>query len=119
MSGESCPYPALVPPVNVKLFTAPQSPCPYLPDRQATLRYLHVSRMPAATYHAFMDAGFRRAGLLVYQPVCRGCRLCMPIRVPVARFQPGKSLRRCARRNADLIARIDQPVLTEEKFELY
>ena len=49
-----------------------------------------------------MDAGFRRAGRIVYQPVCGGCRACVPIRVPVENFAPSKSQRRAWRRNQDL-----------------
>jgi arginyl-tRNA--protein-N-Asp/Glu arginylyltransferase len=75
--------------------------------------------MPARMYDAFMDAGFRRAGQMVYQPVCAGCRECIPIRVPVDRFQPDKSQRRCARRNADLFVSVAQPELTDEKLDLY
>jgi len=59
--------------------------------------------VPADTYHAFMDAAFRRSGRLIYQPICAGCRACTPIRVPVAAFEPTKSQRRVMRKNADLV----------------
>lgn len=78
-----------------------------------------VGQMPGEMYHRFMDAGFRRSGKLVYQPVCAGCRACMSLRVPVDTFQPSKSQRRCIRRNADLRIQSAAPVATEEKFELY
>ena len=66
-----------------------------------------------------MDAGFRRSGDVIYQPVCADCQLCVPLRVPVDRFAPDKSQRRCARRNEDLVITHGQPVLTDEKLELY
>lgn len=75
--------------------------------------------MPPALYHGFMDAGFRRSGKLLYQPVCRACRSCIPIRVPVATFQPSKAQRRSRRRNEDLAVTISEPIGTDEKFELY
>jgi arginine-tRNA-protein transferase len=75
--------------------------------------------MPAGVYHRFMDAGVRRSGRLVYQPVCRACRACVPIRVPVATFTPSKSQRRCRRRNEDLTVSAAEPVATDEKHELY
>jgi arginine-tRNA-protein transferase len=75
--------------------------------------------MAPAAYQAFMDAGFRRSGKLVYQPTCRHCRACQPIRVPVATFAPDKSQRRCARRNADLRVSNGPPRPTGEKYELY
>jgi arginine-tRNA-protein transferase len=75
--------------------------------------------MPGSVYDRFMDAGFRRSGMMIYQPVCTGCRECKPIRVPVDRFRPDKSQRRCVRRNADLIVTVTLPELSDEKFQLY
>jgi leucyl-tRNA---protein transferase len=66
-----------------------------------------------------MNAGFRRAGQMVYQPVCRDCSECVPIRVPVDRFAPDKSQRRSVRKNADLLVAVGLPELTDEKLDLY
>ena len=112
-------YPAQPPPVRVRLSTLPDHPCPYLPGRVAFDRAVWADDLPADVYQRFMDAGFRRSGKLLYQPACRGCRACMPIRVPVRSFQPDKSQRRCARKNADLVVTVGRPELTDEKFELY
>src|ERR1700722_5129451 len=117
--GDACGYPAIAPPLAVPMATPPPRDCPYLPGRQATMRAFYASKMPPKVYHDFMDAGFRRAGCVVYQPICVGCRACQPIRVPVAEFAPSKSLRRCRRRNGDLLVTIAKPQLTEEKYELY
>src|SRR5438477_622465 len=84
-----------------------------------TTRGLWVGNMPPSVYHRFMDAGFRRSGKLLYQPVCGACRACVPIRVPVATFRPSKSQRRCRRRNEDLEVTVAGPVATDEKFQLY
>jgi len=94
--------------------------CPYLPGRVATNRAFLAERIDPEIYHAFMDAGFRRSGRVVYQPACAGCRACVPIRVPTAAFMPSKSQRRCARRNADLKLEVSRPAISsDEKFELY
>ena len=112
-------YPAPPPPVKVPLVTLGEHACPYLPGRLSQSRALWAERMPGELYHRFMDAGFRRSGKLVYQPVCRGCRACTPIRVSVESFRPSKSQRRCRRRNADLGVTVAEPVATDEKHELY
>src|SRR5450432_1765198 len=112
-------YPALPAPVKLPLQVLPEHPCVYLPGRVARMRGFAVGKMPGEMYHAFMDAGFRRSGRLVYQPICAGCRECVPIRLAVNEFQPSKSQRRCARKNADLSVEIGAPVATDEKFELY
>jgi arginine-tRNA-protein transferase len=78
-----------------------------------------ADELPPMLYHAFMDAGFRRTGKLIYQPACRACRKCLPIRVPVEQFHPDKSQRRCRRRNSDLQISIDTPRASDEKFDLY
>ena len=93
--------------------------CPYLPGRIATSRAFYAPNLSGELYHQFMDAGFRRSGRLIYQPICRGCRSCLPIRVPVGTFCPGKSQRRCWRRNQDLRITISDPEPTDERFELY
>jgi arginine-tRNA-protein transferase len=66
-----------------------------------------------------MDAGFRRSGRVIYQPVCPHCRQCQPIRVPVGEFTPSKSQRRCHRRNQDLLIHVGPLELTDEKYALY
>jgi len=112
-------YPALPPPINVPLAWLPDHPCPYLPGRTVSDRVIWAGSMAPGTYEQFMDAGFRRSGKLVYQPACRGCRACRPIRIRVADFRPDKSQRRCARGNADLRVTHAPPVASSEKLEMY
>lgn len=107
------------PPVAISLTVLPDVPCPYLPGRVETLRAVMASSIDGETYRAFMDAGFRRSGRMIYQPVCAGCRECVPIRVPVGAFCPSKSQRRAVGRNRDLRITADPPRLTDEKFALY
>jgi arginine-tRNA-protein transferase len=76
--------------------------------------------MSPELYQELMDAGFRRSGRVVYQPVCRGCRQCVPLRVPIATFLASKSQRRCERRNADLDVTVaPQGPAEDEAYELY
>lgn len=117
--GASCPYPAWKVPINVRLTVLPEHRCTYLPDRVAQSRAFWAERIPPEIYHDLMNAGFRRSGKLIYQPVCRGCRECLPIRVPLAAFKPSKSQRRSAGKNADLAMSIGQPAPTDEKWEVY
>jgi arginyl-tRNA--protein-N-Asp/Glu arginylyltransferase len=112
-------YPALPVPARVRLHVFPEHDCAYLPGRLTRLRAFFAQRVDPDVYHDLMDAGFRRSGRMVYQPMCRGCRACAPIRVPVARFRPSKSQRRCARRNADVHVTVGAPAPSGEKFELY
>jgi len=117
--ASSSHYPAIPPPVSVPLAILPQHSCPYLPGHMAEDRAIWAGSIPPDLYQRFMDAGFRRSGKLLYQPACCGCRACASIRVPVGKFRPDKSQRRCARRNADLRVTIAPPACSEEKFALY
>ncbi|MGB7160751.1 MAG: arginyltransferase [Tepidisphaeraceae bacterium] len=110
---------ALAPPVDVRLVNTGDHACPYLPGRVANNRAFLAERIDPEIYHAFMDAGFRRSGRIVYQPACAACRACVPIRVPVATFVPSKSQRRCWRRNADLALHVEPARASDEKFDLY
>ena len=119
MFPTTAPSSALPPPVSVPLVVVPEHQCPYLPGRLAQTRAFASSSIPGDLYHQFMDANFRRSGTVFYQPVCRDCRACMQIRVPIERFVASKSQRRTARKNADLSVTAHHPVATDEKFELY
>ena len=110
---------SLPPPVNIRLTTLPSHDCNYLPGRMATTRGFRIERMPAGVYDKFMNAGFRRSGQVVYQPICEHCQECVPIRVPVHQFLPDKSQRRCVRKNSDLLVTVDRPSLSDEKLDLY
>lgn len=115
----SCDYPAWQPPMELDLESEGEHPCSYLPDRMMRTRYFLVSEIDGLSYQSFMDAGFRRSGDMIYQPICRGCRECLPLRVPVDQFTMSKSQRRCLKRNSDLSITHAEPVCTAEKYELY
>jgi len=112
-------HPPLSPPIKVPLTVVDEHPCPYLPGRTAQTRAFAAASFPPDLYHRFMDANFRRAGSVFYQPICHGCRECMAIRIPVDAFRPSKSQRRCRRRNQDLGMEVGEPCATDEKYELY
>lgn len=111
--------PAIPPPVKVELLVLPEHECTYLPAREARFRAVQAGRIDPELYHDFMDAGFRRSGRMLYQPICRRCRRCVQIRVPVATFAMSKSQRRVWRRNQDLLVTVGRAVPSQEKFLLY
>ena len=80
-----------------RLQRLPEHPCPYLPGLVARKRAFLANAMDGEVYHDLMDRGFRRSGDFFYAMDCEGCRACVPLRVPVARFTPSKSQRRVLR----------------------
>jgi len=70
-------------------------------------------------YDVALAKGYRRAGGHVYRPHCHGCRACVAARIPVARFRPDRSQRRCMQRNADLELRVEPAAFRADYFALY
>lgn len=93
--------------------------CPYLPGRTAEDIFTLAARIDPAVYQSMMDQGFRRSGRVIYRPECRGCRECVPIRVPVDAFRPSRSQQRVLRKNADLRIDIARPRSSDAKYRLF
>lgn len=102
------------------LYSTELAPCPYLPDRQERrLVALVEPGDPPALVDLLSEAGFRRSQQALYKPACPGCRACVPVRIVVAGFTPGRSDRKLLKRNADLAATECPAVATTEQFELF
>lgn len=96
------------------------NPCPYLAGRLETKLLTEISGPQAqSTYDALSLAGFRRSHRFAYRPACSGCNACVPVRVVVPAFQPGKSLRRILRANEDLAVELVPAEATLEQFALF
>lgn len=106
------------PPVAFYL-TSPY-PCSYLPGQPARSQVLVPGPVPLEpAYDVLIRHGFRRSGDHVYRPRCEACRACVPVRLPVAAFQPDRSQRRCRQRNGDLEMRVLEPRFVAEHYALY
>jgi arginine-tRNA-protein transferase len=106
-------------PLVVFYGTAPQ-PCPYLDGRIESKIVTELTQRDATALHdRLVVAGFRRSHGLAYRPACRGCDACVPVRVPVARFQPSRTQRRIARRNADLMVEELPARASSEQYALF
>lgn len=105
---------------SVRLFLTLPHPCGYFAERIAQNLVIDPGAPNLAeSYELAVERGYRRAGGHVYLPQCKGCQACIPCRVPVDRFTPDRSQRRCLARNADLAIDIHRAALTEERFDLY
>ena len=101
-------------------FTTPPHACGYLTGRRAVTLFVDPRMRPdIATYSMLSEHGFRRSGGHIYRPKCPSCDACVPIRVPVAEFEPRRAHRRNLRRNSDLSVHACEPIYDPRHFELY
>jgi arginine-tRNA-protein transferase len=105
---------------NIRVYQTVEHPCGYWPERQARDLVLDpVDPMLPALYGPALAMGFRRSGSHVYRPHCAACQACTPVRIPIDRFVPSRSQRRCIARNTDLQLRLCPAERSEETFTLY
>jgi arginine-tRNA-protein transferase len=101
-------------------YTTAPLPCPYLAGRTERKVVTEITGPDAESLHDRLSrAGFRRSHNIAYAPVCPNCQSCVPIRIPVARFQPDRSLRRIARANASVEGFEVPARATAEQFHLF
>ena len=89
-------------------FLSRASACPYSPDRVGRLVFTDLSSAgePRELHAQLSRAGFRRSQGIAYKPNCPECQACRAVRVPVAKFSPGRGLQRIARRSAGVTATV-------------
>ncbi|MBV6632761.1 MAG: arginyltransferase [Alphaproteobacteria bacterium] len=104
----------------LQFFRSGALPCPYLEGRVERKLFARLNVGNATAINAVLtEAGFRRSHDIIYRPVCPSCSACVPVRIPTADFQPGKSMRRILRKNEDLSWGLVPATATVEQFELF
>jgi arginine-tRNA-protein transferase len=103
-----------------RFYSTDLAPCPYLAGQQERrLVALVEGKAGNDRLDLLTEAGFRRSQGYLYKPVCPDCRACVPVRIVVAGFRPGRSFRRVVARNADLTWAELPTIGTNEQYALF
>ncbi|KAA6187742.1 arginyltransferase [Thiohalocapsa marina] len=95
---------------DLQLYLTGEHDCSYIDQRKARTLFVDpLAHIDGARAGWLQQIGFRRSGRHFYRPACRGCQRCVPVRLPVAAFQPNRSQRRNARRNEQALQVVSRP----------
>lgn len=105
---------------TLRFFKTPAHSCSYLENREATTLFVDPKApVSAALYDELSQLGFRRSGEYLYRPHCEHCRACIPLRIPVTRFEPRRRHRRLLKRTEHIEMRVEPARFTPAIYQLY
>jgi arginine-tRNA-protein transferase len=84
------------------------------------MEYLYVSKLNGVEYMAYLHAGWRRFGHMLFRQSCSGPGACRSLRVDAARFRADRSHRRTHKVNEGIVrCSIGAPSVTREKIAVF
>ena len=106
--------------MSIPLFLTQEHPCSYLESERAQSVFVHPA-YPATTsiYAQLIEQGFRRSGDEIYAPHCPHCSACIPARLPVEKFKPSRSQKRCLKKNINTQTIVKPAAFEQAHYDMY
>ena len=105
---------------SIPLFLSQEHPCGYLDDKKAQSLFVHPGYpVTSPIYAQLIEQGFRRSGDEVYVPHCPHCSSCISVRLPVKKFKPSRSQKRCLSKNAATQAIVKPAAFEQAHYDMY
>lgn len=93
--------------------------CPYITENLAVNENILVAHLETRDLEIMLSLGYRHFGAIFFRPLCSHCRKCISLRIPVRDFKASKSVRRLYNRNKNLRVTLENPVPSQELYQLY
>ncbi|MFI3196995.1 MAG: arginyltransferase [Methylococcaceae bacterium] len=105
---------------SIPLFLSQEHPCGYLDDEKAQSLFVHPGYPVTSSIYAQLIAqGFRRSGDEIYTPHCPHCSSCISVRLPVNKFKPSRSQKRCLSKNTSTQVIVKPAVFEQAHYDMY
>ena len=105
---------------SIPLFLSQEHPCGYLDDKKAQSLFVHPGYpVTSSIYAQLIEQGFRRSGDEVYAPHCPHCSSCISVRLPVKKFKPSRSQKRCLSKNRATQVIVKPAVFEQAHYDMY
>ncbi len=109
-----------LPPSVLQFYTTTSYACSYLPEKMARSQVATPNHLiDTGVYSELIQAGFRRSGAFTYRPHCDHCHACVPVRLVVNEFIPGRTQRRVWKRHQHLVVTRRELYYHPEHYDLY
>jgi len=93
--------------------------CPYFGELTCRFRYFFARGLSGEELNILLTGGWRKFGTYYFKPECGNCRRCIPVRVPVMRFAPGRSQRRVLKKAQSAEVRFGPLDYRQEIYDIY
>ena len=105
---------------SIPLFLSQEHPCGYLDDEKAQSLFVHPGYpVTSSIYAQLIEQGFRRSGDEIYAPHCPHCSSCISVRLPVKKFKPSRSQKRCLSKNRATQVIVKPAVFEQSHYDMY